>query len=179
MKSFRIIDLLLKSLFLLLFLIILVPFLPYKFQQIHNTNPDQTKLKLQHNQAIGGLSVIEGNDKIQAYVKTQNLSPTNNRIYLTGNTPYNDLSFSKNGVPLDTTFIVYGNFTDNAPNHETVIFDVKEWFPNSGYISIKYSKWWKNVNMDFNIFISTIILVFLILVAFISKLVIKTKLKKH
>lgn len=106
-------------------LVLVLPFLPYKIARTLD-NSDYTMIKVDHSQMAGFVAK-----------RGQGYNLEGDSIY--GNTP--KLTTFTEGNPKYIDFDFYGTFKEDKNNN--VKFEVKKWYPSTGYVRLYDAVLWE------------------------------------
>ena len=161
----------LRKLWLLLFIILLLPFYPYKLPVIFDqTGDNKVSLEVRYSKEAdtGETVILKGTEIVQNYLKQhkyKNISTES--IVLTGKTPVQELSCFRQETLKYTDFRVYGHL--QSPDQEKrLIFAVEDWYllgaeGHSKFVLLKDSELWYQKRKSLLTFLAVIFIILLAL----------------
>ncbi|NLZ35514.1 MAG: hypothetical protein GX889_11565 [Clostridiales bacterium] len=147
--------------FLLILILIVIPFLPYKMPERDRYEYDDLiRLEIECKQWSGGPRVIVGKEDLDRFLDTlPDKSISRDTVNLIGNTPFKSISTFMRGIPSYNEFVVYGEFVEGYSRFNEISFDVKEWYPKNKYIRLYDSMIFYKLKINLILMIIIIILI--------------------
>lgn len=146
---------------LLILILIVIPFLPYKMPERDRYEDDNLiRLEIQCHEWSGGPKVIGGQEHLDRFLDTlPDKTISRDTVNLIGNTPYESISTFRQGIPSYREFVVYGEFKEGYSRFNEVSFDIKEWYPKNQYVTLYDSMIFYKLKIYFNSMIIIIVLI--------------------
>lgn len=90
-----------KLKFLLIIILIVIPFLPYKMPEINRYEYDNLiRLEIQYHEWSGGPKVMGGQELLDSFLDTlSDKTISKDTVNLIGNTPFKSISTFRQGIP--------------------------------------------------------------------------------
>ncbi|MHC1686082.1 MAG: hypothetical protein AB6733_24660 [Clostridiaceae bacterium] len=167
------IDKIKKVIFFILLITVVVlvvlPIFPYKRaaalgNSTYLNNKDYIQLKVTALSS-GEVKLKDGQaEKLTPFVTdTKHKYVHLDKIMIIGNTHYESLTTFEYGISQYSDFVVIGTFTKEVNSKGYLIFNVTEWYPESGYIPLIDTYFWENnIKTSYSIaVIPTLILAFI------------------
>lgn len=130
--------------------LVVLPLYPYKRaaalgNSTYLNNTDYIQLKVT-SISSGEVKLKDGqSEKLTQFVTdTKQKYVHLDKIMIIGNTPYESLSTFQYGISQYSDFIVIGTFTKEVNSKGYLIFNVTDWYPESGYIPLIDTYFWEN-----------------------------------
>lgn len=135
---------------LLLIILFIVPFLPYK-KEFSSKDFDETKVNLiiQYKEGSDIPSVVKGAAYIKSYASINGIRDINySEINLIGNIPYKEISTFKLGTKKYVDFVVNGEFIEDEVRDDILTLKVIEWYPIGANIRLMDTVFWHRYNFS-------------------------------